>query len=68
MTNDRIIYWNKLKKLTHPHKPAIPFFTSKDDIKKEYDRILNANKPKIRKKYEKSIKQMKKEAHFYSFN
>jgi len=68
MVSDRIILWNKLKKLTHPTKPEIPFFTSKDDIKKEYDRILNANKPKIRKKYEKSIKQMKKEAHFYSFN
>ena len=68
MVNDRIVWWNKLKKLTHPHKPIIPFFTSKDDIKKEYDRILNANQPKIRKKYEKSRKQMLKEANIFTFN
>jgi len=68
MVNDRIIWWNRLKVLTHPHKPNIPFFTSKDDIKKEYDRILNAKNPKPRKKYEKSTKQLKKETGFFTFN
>ena len=68
MVCDRIIIWNKLKRLVHPHKPAIPFFTSKDDIKREYDKILNAKNPKPRKKYEKSTKQLKKETGFFTFN
>jgi len=55
MVQQRIVWWNKLKGLTHPDKPIIPFFTSTDDIKKEYDRIINVNKPKIKRKYEKSI-------------
>jgi hypothetical protein len=68
MVNERIIWWRRLKALCHPNKPAIPFFTSAADIKKEHDRILNANKvpskaePKPKRKYEKSRNQLMKEA------
>ncbi len=57
MVQERIIWWNKLKSITHPHKPLIPFFTSVADIKKEYERLS-----KQPKKREKSRKQQMKEA------